>query len=194
MSEAPSSASLTYAEYLAREQRSDTKHEFLRGEAWAMAGGTPEHGRLAAALIRALGNALDGRPCVVYTSDVRVRISESDRSTYPDLSVVCGKRISAPEDPDAITNPVVLVEVLSDTTEAEDRGEKFAHYRRLASLREYVLVSQKAERIEVFRRDAEGRWTLYESGRGAAFELVSLGVSVSVDQLYRDPLAGTDGT
>ena len=107
-----------------------------------MAGGTPEHGRLAAALAGELRGKLRGRPCAVFSSDVRIRIAATDRTTYPDLSVVCGKRETAADDPDALVNPIVIVEVLSDSTEADDRGAKFAHYRRLESLREYVLVSQ----------------------------------------------------
>src|SRR5207249_4765417 len=116
-------------------------------------GGTPEHGRLALAVSGELRALLRGRPCTLYSSDVRVRIEATGRSTYPDFSVVCGKRLTAKDDKDAITNPIVIVGVLSDTTEASDRGEKFSHYRQLASLKEYVLVSQKDPHIEVFRRD-----------------------------------------
>ncbi len=181
-------ARTSYADYVAGEAAAAEKHEYLRGEVRAMAGGSPEHGRLAVSFARHLGNALGDKPCVVYSSDVRVRIADSDRSTYPDLSVVCGAAESAEGDPHAIVNPSVIVEVLSDTTEADDRGEKFAHYRRLASLREYVLVSQRALRVEVFRRTELG-WTLHEAGPGEQVTLESLGVRVSVDDVYRDPRA-----
>lgn len=171
---------MTYAEYLAAERVSDVRHEYLRGQVFAMAGGTPEHGRLAASVIVLLGP--------VYTSDVRIRIEETDRSTYPDVSVVCGPRQTAQGDPDALVNPGVLVEVLSDSTEADDRGEKFAHYRRIPSLREYVLVSQRTPRIEVYRRDGS-EWILAEATSGGRAVIPSLGVELSVDEVYRDPSA-----
>lgn len=110
---------MTYAEYVATELRSEVRHEYLRGQVWAMTGGTPEHGRIAANVIGAFLRAIGDRPCTVFTSDVRVRIEETDRSTYPDVSVVCGPRTTAKDDPDALTNPVVLVEVLSDSTDID---------------------------------------------------------------------------
>lgn len=177
---------LTYAEYLAKERSGTEKHEYLRGDVWAMAGGTPEHGRLAMAIGRVLGNRLQAKRCVVYSSDVRVRIELTDRTTYPDLSIVCGPDRRAADDAEAITNPIVLVEVLSPATERSDRGEKFAHYQRLASLQEYVLVSPDAPRIEVFRRQGES-WLLTIHERGATVTLASLGVSVPVDEVYFDP-------
>ena len=181
-------AHMTYAEYLELERSSDIKHEYLRGEVIALAGGTPEHSRLAANVIGELRTALSGRPCVVFTSDARVRIEATDRATYPDVTVVCERLEHAADDRDAITNPVVIVEVLSDQTEADDRGEKFAHYRRLASLREYVLVSQRTPRIEVYRRQGLA-WVFSEAAAGQALALESLGVTLSVDEIYRDPLA-----
>ncbi len=181
-------STMRYEEYLAAERSAGLKHEYLRGHVWAMAGGTVEHGRLAAAFITALSVELRGRPCVVLSSDVRVRIQATDRATYPDLSVVCGKRETASEDPDGIVNPTVVVEVLSDSTEADDRGEKFAHYRTLASLKEYVLVAQRAQRIEVFRRDGD-HWSYLEAGPGSTIRLESIGATLSVDEIYRDPLA-----
>ncbi|HMH48801.1 MAG TPA: Uma2 family endonuclease [Candidatus Acidoferrum sp.] len=179
---------MSYAEYLELERTSEIKHEYLRDEVFAMAGGTPEHARLAAIVIGELGAPLRGRPCSVFTSDARVRITVTDRATYPDVTVVCGRLEHAPEDPDSIVNPVVIVEILSDATEAEDRGEKFAHYRRLASLREYVLVSRRARRLEVYRR-REDRWFLDEAGPGETLRLESIDVALSVDEVYRDPLA-----
>ena len=178
---------MTYPEYLEFERSSAVKHEYLRGEIFAMAGGRPEHSRLAANVIGELRTAPHGRPCAVFTSDARVRIEATDRATYPDVSVVCGRLESAPDDPDAITNPVVIVEVLSDATEADDRGEKFAHYRRLASLREYLLVSQRARRLEVYRR-RDDRWLLEEAGAGAVLHLESVDAALVVDEIYRDPL------
>ena len=131
-------------------------------------------------------------PCRVYSSDVRVRVRATGMAAYPDLSVVCGRLETDPEDPLAITNPVVIVEILSDSTEARDRGVKAAHYRHLASLREYVLVSQYERRIEVQRRNEAGRWELFEYESGQAAELASVGCVLSVDEVYRDPLGATE--
>jgi Uma2 family endonuclease len=181
---------MTYAEYLAFEAASDVRHELLRGEVYAMAGGTPEHAALAAAFIGELLAALRGRPCRVYSSDLRVRIRETGLTTYPDASVACGRAELDPEDPNALVNPVVLVEVLSASTEAYDRGSKSAHYRRIPSLREYVLVAQDEPRIEVYRRTEQGRWELLEARAGEAIELASLGVALDVSAVYDDPLQG----
>lgn len=178
----------TRAEYVALEEKSDVKHEFHAGTIVAMAGGTLEHGRLQASIAGELRAALSRakRPCNVFGSDARVFVEESERTFYPDASVVCGKRRAAFDDPHAMTNPIVLVEVLSDSTEKDDRGEKFAHYRKLASLEEYVLVSQDKKLVEVFRRSPEG-WVLSEAGPGQELELRSLGVAVSIDAVYFDP-------
>ena len=179
---------VSYAEYLAAEAEAEVRHEFRAGEVWAMAGGTPEHGRLAMAFGRELANALGRRPCVVYNADVRIRIQATSRTTYPDLSVVCGPRQVADDDPHAHVNPKVIVEVLSQSTEAQDRGEKFAQYRRLASLEEYVLVAQDVRHIEVHRRTPQG-WLLTEAGPGEQVALRSLGVTLDLDAIYFDPTA-----
>ena len=180
---------VTYAEYLAAEEKSNVKHEYLRGEVFAMAGGTIENAALGLAIGAALLAALRGRPCRVFSSDLRIRIRETDLTTYPDISVVCGRLETDDEDKNAIVNPVLLVEVLSDSTEAYDRGEKAAHYRKIPSLREYALVSQREARIEVFRRNEAGRWELYEARPGETIELASVGCSIQVEEVYRDPLA-----
>jgi Uma2 family endonuclease len=180
---------LSYEEYLELQATGPEKHEYLRGVAWAMAGGTIEHARLQAAIVGELRVALAGKPCVVLGSDGRVRIDATDRTTYPDASVVCGPRVTSPIDRHAITNPRVLVEVLSSETERDDRGEKFAHYRRLDSLEEYVLVSQEERRVEVFRRAPEG-WILNEALAGERIVLASIDVVLDVDALYFDPAHG----
>lgn len=178
---------LAYVEYLQLEARDlTTRHEFLRGEVWAMAGGTPEHALYAANFLRLVGAALQGRPCAPYGSDLRVRIEATDRTTYPDGLVICGPREVAPGDANAVVNPTVILEVTSDGTEADDRGEKFAHYRQLAALREYVIVSHRQQRIEVYRREARS-WSLREYLLGSDLELASLGLSVSVAAVYDDP-------
>jgi Uma2 family endonuclease len=187
----PEPQHMTYAAYLAAEEVSDTKHEYLRGEVYAMAGGTPEHAALQAAVLTELVVALRGRPCRAYGSDLRVRIEATDLSTYPDITVVCGSLETSILDRHAATNPILIVEVVSDSTEAYDRGEKFAHYRRLPNLREYVLVSQHKPHIESYFKNEQGVWMLSEAGAGGRLRLAALeGVSLDVDLIYRNPLAG----
>jgi len=182
---------MSFADYVAAEAASDIKHEWLRGEVWAMAGGTLEHAALASAMARHLGNALEGHTCRVFSSDLRIRVLATGLATYPDLTVVCGRPEVDPDNANTVTNPVLVVEVLSDTTEAYDRGEKFAHYRRIASLREVVLVSQREPRIEVFTRTDDGAWRLREWRTGERVELTSVSCTLAVDDVYRDPLAAT---
>lgn len=179
---------IPYAQYLELEKPSEVKHEYLRGEIWAMAGGTPAHSNIAANVTAALINALRGKPCGVFNSDLRVRVQETNRSTYPDVTVVCGKREVASDDAQAVTNPILIVEVLSDSTEASDRGEKFAHLQRLPSLKEYVLVGQKDQRIEVFRRGEGPTWVLTPHTEGNV-ELASVGATLNLAEVYADPTA-----
>ena len=180
---------MSYAEYLELDERAEVRHEFIDGLVVAMAGGTIEHSRLVARMGYLLQQALEGKPCNVFSSDGRVRIEATNRSTHPDVSVVCGPVKRASDDPHGITNPVVLVEVLSDATEKDDRGSKFAHYRRLPSLREYVLIAQGAPAVEVFRKEGD-LWVLREHGPGEELELASLAITISVDRLYADPTRG----
>ena len=151
-----------FDEYLALEERSAVKHEFLDGHVWAMAGGSPDHGAVAANIIAILSNQLRGRPCRVFTSDVRIRVKATGLATYPDVSVVCGKQETDPEDPKngTVINPCLLVEVLSPSTEDYDRGEKLAHYKQIPSLQEVVLVAHEENRIELWRRRQQDRWSL----------------------------------
>lgn len=178
----------SYAEYVAMEAASAVKHEFIDGEVFAMAGGTVEHGALALAIGGELRSALRGKPCRGFSSDVRIHVPSTGGSFYPDVSVVCGSAETLAVDPNAITNPVILVEVLSESTEAYDRGAKAAHYRRLESLKEYVLVSQTEQRVEVQRRNERGIWELHFFGPGDHVELNSVGARLSVDALYANPL------
>jgi Uma2 family endonuclease len=189
MSEPPRKVIHSHAEYLELERASPTKHEFRNGEIFAMAGGTPEHARLCANVGFGLGVQLRGRPCAAYSSNLRVRVQATGLSTYADVSIVCGRLECDPEDKDAAVNPIVLVEVLSDGSEAYDRGQKFAHYRRIPSLREYVLVSQHEQRIEVFHRNEHDSWTLREARTGESARLEAIGCTLVVDEVYRDPLA-----
>jgi len=180
---------MTYAEYCAFERESSIRHEYLRGEVFAMAGGTLEHGRLAGRIIHLLWRSLEGRPCSVFTSDVRVRVEATDLDTYPDASVVCGEPRTAKSDVRALLNPSLIVEVLSSSTEAYDRGQKASHYRRIPSLRAYLMVSQDQRQLELQLRQADGSWTLCEAGPGECLTIEALGIELDVDEVYRDPSA-----
>jgi Uma2 family endonuclease len=189
MGEAASKPYVKYADYLELERKSATKLEWLDGVVYDMAGGTPEHAGLTLAVGGELRAQLRGKPCRAFSGDLKIRVLATGLATYPDISIVCGKLETDPEDENAATNPKVLVEVLSDSTEGYDRGEKFAHYRRIPSLREYVLVSQHEPHIEVFRKNAAGKWELSEEGRaGDTVPLTSIECVLSVDEVYADPL------
>jgi len=182
-------ASYAYEEYRRFEESTDAKHEYLAGQILAMAGGTPEHAALAGALIGLFERQLAGGSCYTVPSDLRIRVAATGLATYPDVIVICGTLERDPEDPNAATNPTLLVEVLSDSTEAYDRGEKFVHYRQIASLREYVLVSHRGRRIERWWRDSGGSWQHEEAARGDVLELSAISVSLPVDAVYdRSPL------
>jgi Uma2 family endonuclease len=135
---------------------------------------TPAHARLAAAVGATLSNALADRPCAVFNSSLCVRVEATDVSTYPDVTVICGNFEHSQIQPNAATNPLLIVEILSDSTEAYDRGEKFVHYRRLSSLHEYVLVSHREPRLESYFRNAAGEWVLTEARLGETLVLRSL--------------------
>jgi Uma2 family endonuclease len=177
----------TVSEYLRYEQEASERHEYRRGEIIAMAGGTYNHSLIVANIIRELGNALKGKPCRVLDSNLRVRSRRVAMFTYPDASVVCGEPQFDPDDPanQTITNPRVLIEVLSPSTEAYDRGTKFNSYRQLESLEEYVLVSQDAPRIETFYRQADGTWLFTAVGEPESkTRLRSLGLELPLQEIY----------
>jgi Uma2 family endonuclease len=177
----------TFREYLALEAASDVRYEFFDGTVYAMSGSSPDHSRLAANVISLLTAQLSGKPCQAFTSDLRVRVLETGLATHPDVSVICGSLEHDPEDSNTATNPVVVVEVLSPSTQRYDREEKAAHYRRIRSLESYVLISQEERRLEVFTRNSDGSWTLRETRAGAA-ELPAIGCQLPVDDVYRNPL------
>ena len=183
----------TYAEYLAIDDASELRHEYIAGVIVVMAGGTIEPARIISQLQFLLRVALAGKPCAVLTSDARVRVRAADRAAYPDLVVVCDEIQKDTEDPHAIVNPTVLIEVLSDSTAVVDREEKHRDYRRLPSLREYVLVSQRERSIEVIRRNGPRRWTIEELIAGERLQLTSLEVELAVDEIYRDALGAIIG-
>jgi Uma2 family endonuclease len=175
----------TYSDYLALEEHSLVRHEFVGGEIYAMAGGTPEHAALAASVLRLLGNALP-QGCRAYSSDLRVRIEASDVTTYPDATIVCGALQLASQDPLAVTNPVLLVEVTSASTDAYDRGAKLEQYKLLPSVQEVLLVSHKQRQLSVHRRRADGAWTVSESFALHAVTLESISTVLRVEDVYRD--------
>lgn len=183
-------AAMTYPEYLDFERAAEGRHEFVNGLVYAMAGGSPEHARLAQSIGAELRAALRAAGCAVFSSDLRVRVLATGRSTYPDLTVVCGRLERAPDDDDAVTNPTVLVEVLSDATETADRGDTWAHYQRIPSLQAYLLVSQSSPRIEVFARDeaVPGGWQYRAYGAGETVKLARPLLRVDLDAVYDNPL------
>lgn len=177
--------SYPYAEYLEHEEACNTKNEYLGGQIYAMAGGSPQHNRLALAVGSFLVPQLGRGPRRAYSSDQRVRVRATGLATYPDVTVICGDIEIDPDDHRKHTaiNPTLLVEVLSPSTEAYDRGEKFEHYKRIPTLQQYVLVSQTEPRIEVWTR-AEGEWIVQVAQAGDTAELASVGARIVVAQLY----------
>jgi len=180
--------SFTIKEYVELEEGSNLRHEYFDGQIRLMSGGTYEHSRLAAALIMQLGSQLRGRECRVFTCDARVHVVSVGMITYPDVTICCGAPRDGGDDPNAMVNPTVIIEVLSDSTEKYDRGTKFARYKLVDSLREYVLVSHREQAIEIFRRLDDG-WSaahVYRAGERA--KLTSVACEIDVDELYRDRL------
>lgn len=154
---------LTPAEYLAFERQSDVKHEYFRGELFAMAGASRQHARISTKLAYLLVGQLKGRSCNIFNGDMRVKVSPTGLYTYPDASVVCGRPRFEDKELDVLLNPAVIVEILSRSTEAYDRGEKFAQYRTLDTLSDYLLVSQDRPLVERFTRQPDGVWLFTES-------------------------------
>lgn len=176
----------SYEEYIAYERDSGMKHEFEDGRILAMAGGSRRHNALASRVSAALENAR--KPgCVAFQSDQRIRILATGKAAYPDASLVCGTIEGDPADPtDAtITNPALIVEVLSPSTEEEDRGNKWHHYQLIPSLREYVLVSQAHARVERYRRLASGDWeySVHTTGTVRLLEGATLDLRLLYDEL-----------
>lgn len=153
----------TPEEYLALERQAQCKSEYYAGEIFAMAGASRWHNLIVTNVLRELSLQLKGRPCTTYPSDMRVKVSPTGLYTYPDITVVCGEARFEDNQQDTLLNPTLIVEVLSESTEAYDRGGKFAHYRKLASLMEYVLITQTKPHIEPYLRQPDNRWLLAEA-------------------------------
>ena len=185
---------MSYEDYVALVAEGEQKFEYVNGEAFAMAGGTPRHAAICANALVALATPLRGTPCRAYQSDLRVRVEATGLSTYPDLTVVCGPLWTSPRDPHAAINPRVIVEVTSGSTEAYDRGAKFRHYQALASLTDYLVVSSERAQIDHYRRQGDGTWLLIPVGPTdrTTTHLESLGVTLALDDVYAQ-LEGTPG-
>jgi Uma2 family endonuclease len=174
---------MSVAEYLQLEAASVVRHELIDGEVYAMAGGTPAHAALVTNLAVSVGSRLRGSSCRPTGSDQRLKVPLTGAFFYADLLVVCGTYQMADDDPHAVTNPAVIFEVLSPSTRDYDQGTKFEHYRRLPSLREYVLVDQGEQRVFHHTRQESGAWLLREVTEGAP-RLESLGIEVPLAELY----------
>lgn len=189
---------ITSEEYLRRERDAPVKHEYYHGEVFAMAGGTPEHALIISNVTGELRNRLKGKPCRVYSSDLRVRIPRTTLYTYPDITVIYGVLQFDPLDAEkqTVVNPTVIVEVLSPSTESWDRGGKFQSYRQVDSLREYVLVSSNRPTVEAFVRQPDNTWNLSPAdGRETVAAIKSLGIELPLSEVYDGvefPLVSTD--
>jgi Uma2 family endonuclease len=180
----PPQPPLTPEQYLEIERAAEIRSEFYGGRMYAMSGGTHVHALVILNIGRKLGNALELGPCLVSVSDLRVRVAPDGLYTYPDIVVVCGEPQYADGHRDTLLNPVLIVEVLSPSTEGYDRGFKAA-FRRVESLQEYALVSQAEPRVEVFRRQTGGFWLFSESaGMESSCRFESVGVDVRLSEIY----------
>lgn len=178
-------------EYLKLEELSPVKHEYIRGEVYAMAGASDAHVTAAGNLFALLRNHVRGSGCRVYMSDMKARIESKNLYYYPDVMVSCDERDKAFQSYKRY--PCLIIEVLSKGTEGLDRGDKFADYQELETLQEYVLISQKRQRVECFRRNAEGLWVLQSYTPGSEVYLASVHFRTSMDAIYEDvAFAGND--
>ncbi len=174
-------------EYLQIEEQSPIKHEYMDGRIYAMVGVSGAHNIIAGNLITLLRSHLRGSGCRVYFSDMKVRIESRNRFFYPDLLVTCDSRDRDQETPNHKRFPNLIVEILSDSTEAFDRGDKFEDYQTIESLQEYVLVSSKRQSVQCFRRNGAGLWVLQSyTQEQEAFQFNSVNFSSSLEMLYED--------
>ena len=173
---------MSYEEYLAWEATQEMRHEYINGEVIAMAGGTRNHNRVTGNIFKILDDALGDRQCEVYIADVKVQVEPSCKYFYPDVVVTCDER---DRDPQLVLFPCLIIEVLSPSTEAYDRGFKFSQYRKFDSLQEYVLVQIERPVVEVFQRNQDGKWLFSEYGMSDRIFLKSVNVEITVSDLYR---------
>jgi len=179
---------ITTEEYLRTERESDTKSEYLNGDIFSMAGASRAHNQITSNLVVALAGRLSERPCSVYVSDMKVRTKtrETDKYSYPDVVVTCGDESFEDDNSDVLLNPLVIIEVLSESTEAYDRGLKFFHYQLIPSLRDYLLVNQDYCRVEHYQRRDDNQWVYSEyHDLEDKVEISTLNCSVSITEIYR---------
>ena len=176
---------LTQEEYLAIERKSEIKHEYFAGQMFTMVGASKRHNLITANIIRVLGNQLLDRPCNVYPSDMRVKVSATGKYTYPDVVVACDEEKFDDEENDTLLNPVVVIEVLSESTEAYDRGKKFEQYQNIESLTEYLLIAQEPYRIEQYVRQSSREWRYSEYHSAEDVVKISvIGCEVAITDVY----------
>lgn len=187
MAQLPLGSKISPDEFLAWERRQEGRYGYVGGEVFAMAGGSPRHNRISARVIARLEGGLDGSPCGVYTSDQKIGLP-NDEFVYADAVVVCRPLELRPGTSDVLTNPTVVVEVLSKSTEAYDRGAKQKGYLALGSVRHFVLVSQREPRVEVYTRQADGSFRFDVLQEDATVHLEGIGVSLLVGDLYAGAL------
>lgn len=180
----PESLYLTPDEYLSFEEKSDIKHEYRQGEVYAMAGESNNHVLITVNVITLLRNHIRGKGCRVYASDTKVRIESINTYYYPDIAISCDERDRNLTQ--YISHPCLIIEVLSDSTEAFDRGDKFADYRQLESLKEYVLISQKNKRIDTLYKNEDNQWLLQSYQESDRLILNSVEFSCFVSEIYED--------
>lgn len=172
-------------EYLAQERVSDMKNEYFQGEIFAMAGASERHNLIVSNIIGELHFQLKKTPCRVYPSDMRLKVQATGLFSYPDVMIVCGDIEFSDDKQDTLKNPDVIIEVLSKSTEGYDRGTKFEHFRRLPSLKEYVLISQNRKKIEKFSRITSPNWVLTETGKNLdRIELDAVQCWLELDEIY----------
>ena len=176
---------ITAEEYLAAERLSEVRHEFLNGTIFAMAGASRKHNQISSNLVRILGNQLLDKPCSVYSSDMRVKNAEAKKYFYPDIVVSCKEERFEDKEEDTLLNPRLILEILSDSTEAYDRGDKFFYYRQIKSFVEYVLVSQKNYHVERFIRQPDNAWLYSEFNNiDDEIKLSSIGCNICLKEIY----------
>ena len=175
---------ITESEYLELERKADFKSEYYNGEIFAMAGATLIHNKIVSNLIFLFNQFLKDKPCDVYPSDLRLQVEKSGLYTYPDITIVCGKTELLDNKFDTLKNPTILIEVLSDSTEKYDRGQKFSFYREIPSLKEYILVSSKTMKIEKFKRLEDGNYLYIESNEHQPFPIDSIKMNLNLEDAY----------
>ncbi|MCB1178231.1 MAG: Uma2 family endonuclease [Leptospiraceae bacterium] len=171
-------------EYLELERKADIKSEYYNGEMFAMAGASLQHNQIVSNLIQLIGAKLKNSPCKVFPSDLRLNIKKSGLFTYPDLSIVCGKPILLDNKFDTLTNPTVLIEVLSPSTQDYDKGSKFTFYREIDSLKEYILVDSIKYKVEKFKKLEQGDWLFTETKEDEELKIESIDCTLSLKDIY----------